>query len=804
MTPPQSDTPQTYLSTCPACEGVLDVTPFEPYSKVTCPHCGQAVRVRRKFDHFSILKQLGEGGMSRVFGAEDATLGRHVALKILNRHYSKDSVRMASFEREAQLTAAVTHPNVVKLYSVGRDQGNFYIAMELVGGGSLEGRIVDQGRLSEADALHVGRMVAEGLRAAYREGLIHRDVKPANILFTDEGTPKIVDFGLALFHERDKDDSGEIWATPFYVAPEKVRDDTEDFRSDMYSLGATLYHALVGKPPHQANTNSIAELKIIKSKPVKLEDSGFKFSSRTCELVNRMLALKPADRHQTYDALVDAFRDAESLLGYSVIGRRSRRQKLVYAIGGAVVVTILLALLLRPRPQVEMKSVEITQGTDEAQLSSVARTLSSGTTTIADVFTKARNLLFEGKFAESRKLFDEIIAYNEGGADRVKQPTLNKTRFNAALCAIFEGRKDAAQRYFRAIKKDSDEGTMPATAESSEFFSSIAERMAKDLALELPRTEVNYDGTTEAALGFLAHGLAQWHFGKDPDVAMNWLREFQACAPTRSTEWLPSYQKLISPYSTEYELAGKLGDLSNTPFGTTENARLALVQVKAVLADIKLPGALKHKLEDRSKFAQQELNRLRRVAEEAERARISALRQRELAQLKDLNESLPSLVRGYDYSQGVELLESMNFQTPEVQNAIADRLYLWSKAREFMTTLMADVTARGYSGTLARRTGIPLQGRLTHLGYDTSVVSLERGQVSIETDTLTPDLLITVAQNILEGVTDSTDYYRRQELIVVFAKMQGLYHIVSPVASQLMEENRAFRQRWARVEQSGM
>jgi serine/threonine protein kinase len=123
--------------------------------------------------------------MSRVFDAEDSMLGRHVALKILNRHYSKDSVRMASFEREAQLTAAVAHSNVIKLYSVGRDQGNFYIAMELVGGGSLESRIADKGRLPEKEALQVGRAIAEGLRAAYREGLIHRDVKPANILFTE-------------------------------------------------------------------------------------------------------------------------------------------------------------------------------------------------------------------------------------------------------------------------------------------------------------------------------------------------------------------------------------------------------------------------------------------------------------------------------------------------------------------------------------------------------------------------------------------------------------------------------------------
>lgn len=803
MNPPPSETPQTYLSTCPACEGVLDVTPFEPYSKVTCPHCGQAVRVRRKFDHFSIIKQIGEGGMSRVFDAEDSTLGRHVALKILNRHYSKDSTRMASFEREAQLTAAVTHPNVVKLYSVGRDQGNFYIAMELVGGGSLESRINEKERLTEAEALHVGRMAAEGLRAAYREGLIHRDVKPANILFTEGDTPKIVDFGLALFHALDKDDSGEIWATPFYVAPEKVRDDAEDFRSDMYSLGATLYHALVGKPPHQANTNSIAELKIIKSKAVRLEDSGLKFSQRTCELVNRMLALNPADRHQSYDALVDAFRDAESMLGYSVIGQRSRRQKTVYAIAGATVFTILLAVLLRPGPQTEVKSVAVTQGIGEEELTSVGQTLSSGATPIADIFIKGRDLLFEGKFAEARRLFDEIIALHtrEG---RVKQPTLNKTRFNAALCALFEGRKEAAERYLKSIKKDSDEGAMPVGADLSEFFVKVSAHMAPDLGLKLSVKDVTYDGTTEAALGYLAQGLAQWQYGSDGARAAEWLREFQACTPGKGLEWISSYKKLIEPYLADYESSRVLGDLKLRPFENADAARKALAATKAVVAKLKTGGVLRRQLDARAGFAQKEISRLRRAAEEEERKRLAALRERELEQLKDLNASLPSLVHGYDYSQGVELLKEMNFQTPEVQNAVADRVYLWSKAQEFMATLMADIEKKGYTGYLPRRNSTPIQGTLTHLGYDTSVVALERGQISIETDLLPAELMVVMAQNYLESISDSTDYYRRQELIVVFAKMQGLNHIVMPVASQLMEENRAFRQRWARVEQSGM
>jgi eukaryotic-like serine/threonine-protein kinase len=777
---------------------VIDVTTLEPFSKVTCPHCGEAVRVRRTFDHFSIQRGLGEGGMSRVFDAEDSTLGRHVALKILNRHYSKDSVRMASFEREAQLTAAVTHPNVVKLYSIGRDQGNFYIAMELVGGGSLEQRITEKERLSEREALHVGRCVAEGLRAAYREGLIHRDVKPANILFTEDDTPRIVDFGLALFHERDVDDSGEIWATPYYVAPEKVRDDREDFRSDMFSLGATLYHALTGKPPHKANTNSIQELKVIKSRAVKLEDSGFKFSPRTCELINTMLALKPEDRHQSYDDLVEAFRDAESLLGYSVISQRSRRQKLTYGIIGASVATILLAVLVRPSSQPEVKTINLTEGVDQESLTELGKTLLSGSESVAEVFLRARGILTEGKFEEAGKMFGEIA-----NSKNTKQPTLNWARYNAALCAMVAGKKDVAETYFRKIKSDADQGLEVGGMEFKDFFAKLGERMSTDLGIGMARNQVAYETETEEVLGYLAHGLAQWHFGK-PRAAREWFMTFRDASPRKGLEWIGAYKKLIDPYLDDVQLAESLGESGKEPYATLEDARKAQTDTKLVLSKLKTQGSLRNQLNKKLQFTGEEINRLKRLAEETERVRLNALRERELVQLNDLTDGLPALVRGYDYSHALELLEGMRFQTPEVQSAMSSKLYLYSKANEFMETLMSDVNARGYLGTLPRRNGMPLQGRLSKLDYANATFALERGQVSIPTDSLSPDGLVNMAQVIAETISDSTDYYRRMELIVVFAKMQGLEQLSMSVAGQLMEENRAFRQRWARVEQSGL
>jgi serine/threonine protein kinase len=797
VTSPSPD-PQTYLSTCPSCEGVIDVSILEPYSKITCPHCGQGVRVRRKFDHFSIVRQLGEGGMSRVFDAQDSMLGRHVALKILNRHYSKDSIRMASFEREAQLTAAVAHSNVVKLYSVGRDQGNFYIAMELVGGGSLEKRIADKGRLTEKETLQVGRAVAEGLRAAYREGLIHRDVKPANILFTEDDTPKIVDFGLALFHSKDKDESGEIWATPFYVAPEKVRDDKEDFRSDMFSLGATLYHALVGKPPHKANTNSLNELKVIKSRAVKLEESDFKFSQRTCDLVNRMLALKPELRHQSYDELIEAFRDAESLLGYQVIGRRSRRRKIVYAAAAAAVTLPLVVTLLTPPKEPEVKSITVNVGgnRDSTQRNN---TLADGKETVAEAYIRARGMLVDGKFAEARKKFDEIIDFKG-----TKQPTKNLARFNAALCAIVEGQKQQAEKHFAAIKSEAEKGEEIAGMDLKDFFTKLGGRMSDDLGLKLERDDVAYDKESEQALGYLAHGLAKWHFSAQPRSAAVWLDDFNKCNPKKGLEWINNYKKIVEPYLADMEVATSLGDLTAPKFTSIEEADKSLAQIQGALAQLKTNGALRTQLARNIKSVKDEQRRLKIEAEKMETARLDALRKSELEQANEISETLPNLVRGYDYSLGVDLLEGLKFETPEVQNVVATRLYLWSKAKEFMTTLMSDVNERGYTGTFNRDAGMPVQGRLTKLDYEIATVTLERGQLTIATDSLTAETLVAVAQSMLTNISDSTDYYRRQELIAVFAKMRGLDHISTLIASQLAEENRPFRQRWARVGQTGL
>jgi len=187
--------------------------------------------------------------MSMVFAAKDNTLGREVALKILSEEYSANERRIAAFEEEARLTASFSHPNVVRVLTTGRAFGRFYIAMEFVPGGHFEHQINERGKIPELELLPIAIEVAQGLKAAHAAGLIHRDVKPGNILLDAEGHAKLVDFGLALVTHGGKAQATEMWATPYYVPPETVEGHPEDFRSDIYAFGATIYHALAANLP---------------------------------------------------------------------------------------------------------------------------------------------------------------------------------------------------------------------------------------------------------------------------------------------------------------------------------------------------------------------------------------------------------------------------------------------------------------------------------------------------------------------------------------------------------------------------
>src|SRR5205085_4418622 len=193
------------------------------------------------------------------------------------------------------------HPNVIQVFSSGTDHEKFYLVMELVDRGSLDDLIEEQKRLPEELVLEAGIQVAKGLRAACAKGLIHRDVKPANILFADDHTAKIGDFGLAGAAAEGAETRGEIWGTPYYVAPERLNNEPEDFRSDIYSLGGTLFHAIAGRAPIEGETNSAVTLRKLKTQPLNLKMVAPDVSEPTARVLNRMIEPDKEKRFGSYD-----------------------------------------------------------------------------------------------------------------------------------------------------------------------------------------------------------------------------------------------------------------------------------------------------------------------------------------------------------------------------------------------------------------------------------------------------------------------------------------------------------------------
>jgi len=790
--------PTPFLSICPVCQNQIDVTAFEPFSKVACPHCGQLVRVRRNFDHFRIIKQIGEGGMSHVYEAEDETLGRRVALKILNRQFSRDATRVEQFKREALVTARLSHLNVIKLYSTGEDHGYFYIAMELVGGGSLEQRIKNRERLGESEVLRIGLEVAEGLRAAQKGGLIHRDVKPANILFTDTGTAKVVDFGLAIFVGSGDDDNGEIWATPYYVAPEKVMENREDFRSDIFSLGATLYHALTGKPPHKANTSSLSELRQIKAKKVLLEDTGMAFSARTCAVVNRMLAISPEGRHADYDAVVEDLRVAERLVGG---GRRlpgSRRQKMIGVGVIALVMAFLAGWIARNTGERAANSIRQTPVVDVVAVSGVGVTLEAGKETLGERFRLARDRLMAGEVVDARALFEGLL--KEG----MRQPTANWGRFHATVCAIQQGDARGAKILLEAMAADSE-------ADGLEFFKQLSGRMLDRKTARLAVAELGYARDNEEVMGYLLHGLQWWHQG-DVKRGLETLRFFfdsmltlkatvasqSRVTTTNSLDWIPAYAEAFEKrYGPDMEAVVALDEFEAG--SDLASITKAMQRLDEMMNGLKTKGGVRGVIEEKRQALKRDEVRLKLVDQTRNQAEQKARRQRELEQLNELAEILPALIQGYDYSKVVDVLHTMTFETQEVKAALEGKVYLYGQAQAFMEQLTRDVAAKPWKGLVRRVDGAAQEGVVTAISRTEITLSIERGSVVLPITLVAAETLVEMANAFTAEVTDSTDHYRRLELTAVFARVAGLNSVSAMIAAPLMEENRAFRMRWLKV-----
>jgi len=255
--------------------------------------------------NFLLERELGRGGMGGVYMGRDKMLDRPVAVKVMLKEYGSDPEFVEKFKREAQAAARLIHPNIAQIYSYGIAEGMPYIAMELVAGGSLDQLMRNFGdKIDVPRVMKICEQVAQALRCAADQGLVHGDVKPENVLLDANGNAKLVDFGLAAMQK----DTNEIWGTPYYIAPEKVKKEPVDYRADMYSLGGTIYHALTGTAPFEGDDAAAVVRKRFEGPAVKPSEVRSGLSPQIDFLVMKMLALNPADRYPSFEALLDDFK----------------------------------------------------------------------------------------------------------------------------------------------------------------------------------------------------------------------------------------------------------------------------------------------------------------------------------------------------------------------------------------------------------------------------------------------------------------------------------------------------------------
>jgi len=305
---------------CPKCRGIVEVDDSERGNPVGCAHCSKFVVVPEEKvstnvvinTDFILEGKLGQGGVGTVYEAHQISLDRSVALKILMSQFAQDKTFVEDFIREARSAARLNHPNIVQAFAVGQDDGVFFCAMELVRGETLKDVIEREGSISIPASFKIMRQISEAINFAWQTSkLVHRDIKPDNIMITDKDVAKLADLGLARVASESEVDGDEIMGTPQYISPEQLLGLKTDVRTDIYSLGATWYHAITGEFPYMADSpQEIAQMHL-EAPLVPPNTLNPDIPKVLSVMICKMMAKHPEDRYADAEELIEDIKLAE-------------------------------------------------------------------------------------------------------------------------------------------------------------------------------------------------------------------------------------------------------------------------------------------------------------------------------------------------------------------------------------------------------------------------------------------------------------------------------------------------------------
>lgn len=262
-------------------------------------------------ERYEVIDKVGSGGMADVYNGKDLRLNRNVAIKVLKQEYSSDAKFVSKFRAEAQSVAGLSHPNIVNVYDVGEDDNLYYIVMELVEGITLKKFIEKKGKLELNEAIGIGIQIAQGIEEAHKNHIIHRDIKPQNIIISKEGKVKVTDFGIAKAATSNTITSNAMGSV-HYISPEQARGGYSDEKSDIYSLGVTIYEMLLGKVPFEGESTVSVAFAHVHEEAVHLNDLDPEIPRSLSRIVQKCMQKKPDMRYESASALIMDLRRAVS------------------------------------------------------------------------------------------------------------------------------------------------------------------------------------------------------------------------------------------------------------------------------------------------------------------------------------------------------------------------------------------------------------------------------------------------------------------------------------------------------------
>jgi eukaryotic-like serine/threonine-protein kinase len=303
---------------------------------------------------YELEHKVGSGGMSKVYRAHDRLLERTVALKILHEHYSQDDEYIERFRREARSVAQLTHPNVVTVIDRGEHEGRQYIVFEYIDGENLKQLVEREGPLPPRQVIELGLQIASALASAHARGVVHRDVKPQNVILTDEGRPKVTDFGIARSADVESVTlTGTVMGTSEYIAPEQARGELVDFRSDVYSLGAILYELCTGEVPYPGENPVSVAMRHLHEPVPSARAQRPDVPARLDAAIRKAMAKDPEERFRSMDELIVELEaslrglgDGEETIVLPAPARPRRGRRAARRVVRALVLSLLALLLI--------------------------------------------------------------------------------------------------------------------------------------------------------------------------------------------------------------------------------------------------------------------------------------------------------------------------------------------------------------------------------------------------------------------------------------------------------------------------